>query len=56
MWLAWVFIVFFCIRALVVQLVVGVEPAKRRPVTQNVANVLTMINLAFVAAIVWVWM
>jgi len=56
MWLAWVFIGFFCIRAVAVQLLVGVEPAKRKPVRQGVANVVTMINLAFVAAIVWVWM
>lgn len=56
MWLAWYLIVLFCIRALTVQLVVGVEPNKRKPVRQGVANVVTMINLATVAAIVWVWM
>lgn len=56
MWLAWYLVVVFCLRALVVQLLVGQDPSKRKPVRQGVANVVTMINLATVAAIVWVWM
>jgi hypothetical protein len=56
MWLAWYLVVFFCIRALSVQLRVDAEPTKRKPVRQGIANVVTMLNLATVAAIVWVWM
>jgi hypothetical protein len=56
MWLAWVLVVYFCAKALAVQLKVGVDVSKAQPVKQGVANVVTMISLGLVAAIVWVWM
>lgn len=52
MWFAWVLLAVHLMRALSVQLRVGAKPADK-PVKQGVANVVTMVELALVAGIVY---